>query len=244
MEKIKDEILKYRHEYKFLCAVKDMALLQARIEPLLKRDIHAGEAGMYQIRSVYFDDLANSYYMQNEAGTDPREKLRIRIYNGSSDKISLELKMKKRGMTRKESALLTKEQCELLLSGTPLPLDEASMQSYPPVLRKLCMLMVTRQLKPKVIVEYERVPYICREGNVRITLDRHIVSSGATDHFLDGEFLRRPIMPAGHHIMEVKYDEFLPSYIKSSLELGKLRQTTFSKYYLCRRYALGQHAML
>ena len=37
---------------------------------------------------------------------------------------------------------------------------------------------------------------------------------------------------------EVKFDEFLPSYIRENLEIGHLRQTSFSKYYLCRRYHL------
>ena len=44
----------------------------------------------------------------------------------------------------------------------------------PPVLQKLCLLMRTRLLRPKVIVEYDRVPYIYPQGNVRITLDENI----------------------------------------------------------------------
>ena len=50
--------------------------------------------------------------------------------------------------------------------------------------------------------------------------------------------MKRPIMPVGQTLMEVKFDEFLPEYIKETLELGKLSQTAFSKYYLCRRYSL------
>ena len=40
-------------------------------------------------------------------------------------------------------------------------------------------------------------------------------------------------------ILEVKYDEFLPDYLYRNLQLSHLRQTTFSKYYLCRRYSLS-----
>ena len=49
---------------------------------------------------------------------------------------------------------------------------------------------------------------------------------------------KRPIMPAGWHLMEVKFDEYLPDFIYRSLNLGQLQQTAFSKYYLCRKHAL------
>lgn len=39
----------------------------------------------------------------------------------------------------------------------------------------------------------------------------------------------------GQGLLEVKYDELLPDYIYEALQLGNMRQTTFSKYYLCRR---------
>ena len=73
---------------------------------------------------------------------------------------------------------------------------------------------------------------------LRITLDMNISSSNRTECFLDPVIARRPVMEAGSHILEVKYDEFLPDYIKISLELGTLRQTSFSKFYLCRYYHL------
>ena len=44
----------------------------------------------------------------------------------------------------------------------------------PPLLNKLVMLMKTTLMQPKVIVEYDRVPYIYPLGNVRVTLDENI----------------------------------------------------------------------
>lgn len=43
-----------------------------------------------------------------------------------------------------------------------------------------------------------------------------------------------PVLPAGQHVLEVKYDEFLPDPVAQVLELGHLRRTAFSKYYLSR----------
>ena len=119
-------------------------------------------------------------------------------------------------------------------AGRPLP-DDAS---YPPVLQKLNLLMRVRLFRPKVIVEYDRTPFVEKLGNTRITLDRNIRSSDAVSLFLEKKIPARPIMPAGKQILEVKYDEYLPDYLYRNLMLSHLRQTAFSKYYLCRKYSL------
>ena len=224
---------KYRHELKYICTAAVLALIQGRIHHLIPLDSHAGENGMYQIRSLYFDDFYDRCYYENENGTDPREKFRIRIYNGKTDKISLELKKKERGKTLKLSCPLTEEQCRMLMRGKVLP----DSDEYPPVLQKLLLQMKTAMLRPKIIVEYDRVPYVYKLGNVRITLDKNISSSSAIDTFLNPTIPKRPIMPAGQHVLEVKFDEFLPDYIYQTLQLRNLRQTAFSKFYLCRKFS-------
>lgn len=229
----KEDNKKYRHELKYICTAAQLAMIQGRIHHLIPLDSHAGENGMYQIRSLYFDDYYDRCYYENENGTDPREKFRIRIYNGKTDKISLELKKKERGKTLKLSCPLTEEQCRILMSGEVLPEDSG----YPPVLQKLLLLMKTTLMRPKIIVEYDRVPYVYRLGNVRITLDKNISSSSAIDTFLNPTIHKRPIMPAGQHVLEVKFDEFLPDYIYQALQLRNLRQTAFSKFYLCRKFS-------
>ena len=146
----------YRHELKYACTEAQLQLLQSRIHHLIPLDSHVGDTGMYTIRSLYFDDYYNRCYYENENGTDPREKFRIRIYNGSADKINLELKKKERGKTLKLSCPLTEEQCRTLMKGELLPDDP----NYPQVLQKLLLLMKTTMMKPKIIVEYDRVPYV------------------------------------------------------------------------------------
>lgn len=225
---------KYRHEYKYICDEMQMAIIQARIQGLLNLDMHAAAQGFYQIRSLYFDDPYNSCYFENENGTDPREKFRIRIYNADSSGISLELKRKEKGKTLKTSCQITTEQCRVLMRGELLPEDP----SYPSVLQKLLLLMKTRHYQPKVIVEYIRVPYVYPAGNVRITLDRDISSSLCVSSFLDRDISKRPIMPIGKHVLEVKYDELLPDYLYNLLQTSKLQHTAFSKYDLCRKYSI------
>ncbi|MDE6982038.1 MAG: VTC domain-containing protein, partial [Lachnospiraceae bacterium] len=101
---------KYRHEYKYLIDSKEMAVLNIRAAGILQRDSHAGSEGSYFIQSLYFDDMKNSCDSENEAGTDPRSKFRIRYYNRNTESLKLEKKSKIRGMTRKESCSITREE--------------------------------------------------------------------------------------------------------------------------------------
>ena len=127
---------------------------------------------------------------------------------------------------------LTEEQVNTLMQGRAIEFAE-----QPALIRKMCLQMKTKLLHPVTIVEYERIPYICENGNVRVTFDMNVSSSAEVKSFLDSEIPKRPIMPPGWQLMEVKYDEFLPDYIYRALNLGVLQQTAYSKYYLCRRYA-------
>ncbi len=223
---------KYRHELKYVVSTAQIPLLKSRIAQLMQPDPHAGADGIYNIRSLYFDDYTNRCFYENENGTDPREKFRIRIYNHSDARIMLECKRKEHGKTHKTACPLTREQAEQLIQGQPLP----QIETLPPLLRKLTLQMRMQGLRPVVIVEYERVPFIYKNGNVRVTFDTNISSSANLSDFFADTLPQKPIMPAGQHLMEVKFDEYLPDFIYRSLNLNHLQQTAFSKYYLCRKY--------
>lgn len=225
-----------RHEYKFLVDEKKIAILNSRLSLLMKKDSHMAERGYYQIRSVYFDDVSDTCYQKNEAGCDPRAKYRIRIYNGKDSYIKLEKKVKQNGKTRKYSAALTREQTERLLQGQMLCVDAETFEHSDPLLKQFALLQKTNGMKPKVIVIYDRTAYVEKNGNVRVTFDKNISASVDFAHFFSQDLLKHPIQRPGEHLMEVKYDAFLPRTIRNALETGHHKQETFSKYYLCRRY--------
>ena len=224
---------KYRHEYKYLISDMQMELLKNRISGIMPKDLHT-ENGQYNIRSLYFDDYYDRCFYENENGTDPREKFRIRIYNHSDSRISLECKRKERGKTLKTSCIITKEQCETFMRGQ----YERESVGKSAVLNKLMLGILTRRMKPKIVVEYDRIPYIYKDGNVRVTFDTNISSSINVAGFLNGDVEKRPVMPKGQQLMEVKFDEFLPDFIYRALQLESLQQTAYSKYYLCRKFTL------
>lgn len=222
---------KYRNELKYLINKEMQTILMHNICSIAKLDSHINRNGMYKIRSLYFDNYCNSCFYDNENGVDDREKMRIRYYNNDTSKMFFEIKRKIRGKTQKLQCLITAEQVNDLINGRGLKYDD----SLNPLLKKLFVEQNTRIMKPKVIVEYDRIPYVYSIGNVRITFDLNLRASISTKDFLKKDLFFRPIMPTGINLLEVKYDELIPKYIYNSLNLNTLKQTSFSKYYLCRK---------
>lgn len=225
---------KFRHEFKYLVTDAQLVILKTRLMSLMNKDIHVNKNGVYHIKSLYFDDYNNRYFLENENGVTPREKYRIRIYENNDKHIHLECKRKENDKIHKTSCTLTMEQFEYLAYGK----GEIPFDSLPLLAQKLHMLTTTTGMFPKVIVEYERTPYVYKNGNVRVTFDRNITSSTQTDQFLNYHTKRRPILPTGIQLLEVKYDEYLPDHIYHALILDNLQRTNFSKYYMCRKYSI------
>lgn len=221
-----------RYERKYLIQANQLEQIRFRLEPLCFRDKNAGADGRYNIRSLYFDDYCGSSYRDNEIGNDPRSKFRIRIYNCDDCLISLEQKTKVSDKIYKKRAMITKAFLEAIIS------DEAERIDYPdkePLINEFMTAYHTRYLRPSVIVDYSREPYVYPEGDVRITFDTNIAFSSDFDNFFDRKLFLQPILPVGIQLLEVKYTGFLPEFIHQQLNVMNLQQSTFSKYYLCEK---------
>jgi hypothetical protein len=227
-------VRRFRHEYKYILDMKQESILRVKVAGVMMPDTHVREDGTYLIRSAYLDDINDTCLTDNLTGADPRSKFRLRYYNDDTDRIRLEKKSKCRGMCVKDSCNLTRDECEIFLhGGVPVITDDMSE-----IKKKLLTEVQLRSLTPKMIVTYERIPYVYSGGNVRVTFDRKLTSSVELDRFLSGEYRERPVTAAGSSILEVKWDEILPRHIKDTLTLDNLNWTAFSKYYMCRRIHL------
>ncbi len=219
--------MQYRLEQKFLCDARDYAVLKARIENVMQLDENAGENPVYHIRSVYFDDIYQSKFYENEDGVDNRNKYRIRAYNASDAVIHFERKSKTNGYNNKAHFSLTRERYEAFMAE-----DFAFVPSESPLENEISLQRLTRGLAPSVIIAYDREAYTCAAGNVRVTFDSNISASSEMQDFFAPHLPSVPILPSGQFILEVKFDEFLPRHIERALDIRKLQRTTFSKFYL------------
>lgn len=221
---------RYRHEYKYLINAQQEAILLIKASGIMSKDSHVNADGGYLIRSLYFDDDQDRCMLENENGTDPRSKFRIRYYNNDTTTIHLEKKSKRRGMTLKESCSITEDECRRIIEGENIQIAN----DYSEMKKKLLLEVLLRRLKPKVIVTYERIPFVYSGGNVRITFDQKLSSSNDIQNFLASSYRNRPVFLLGQSIMEVKWDEVLPLHIRQVLQMDTLSWTAFSKYYMCR----------
>lgn len=221
----------YRVEDKYAYSERDMFLLESRLETILEKDNNQKRQEGYQITSVYFDDYNDSCYYDAVNGVRARCKYRIRIYDDDFSVIKLEIKYKHDSRIYKLSQRISKDQMKRLIRGE---WDEECNQKDS-VMMRMQLDMKTKLLRPVVIVEYDRTAFVYDPGNVRITLDRNLRYSIDIEEFINGKKDHFRLVPDTSHVLEVKYDEFLPGFIAGVLETGNLTQSAFSKYCLCRR---------
>lgn len=220
----------FRHEWKHEINYVDMLVLRQRLQTVMQRDPHA-VCGSYFIRSLYFDNPADKALREKIDGVNCREKFRIRYYNHDTSLIHLEKKSKWNGLGSKRSAALTAQEAQAIVDGA----WDWMLDSGRPLVQELYSKILSQGLRPKTIVDYTREPFIYAPGNVRVTLDYGIRTGLNCTDFLNPDCLT---IPAGSApiILEVKWDEFLPSVIRDIVQLNGRRTAAFSKYAVCRIY--------
>ena len=222
--------VQYRHEWKHELSYADMLVLRARLRAVMQSDPHAID-GKYHIRSLYFDNLNDKALREKIDGVNMREKFRIRLYNCDPSVIHLEKKAKRNGLGTKFSADLSAEEAQKIVDGD---LDWM-LASGRPLIQELYCKMRYQGMRPKTIVDYTREPFIYGPGNVRVTLDYDIRTGLKCTDFLNPQAVT---VPAGDApiLLEVKWDNFLPSVIRAAVGVPDRRVGSFSKYAQCRIY--------
>lgn len=224
------EDIRYRNEWKHEIRYVDLLTIRQRLRAVAIPDPHAQD-GKYLIRSLYFDNLNDKALREKVDGVNRREKFRIRYYNGDLNLIHLEKKSKVSGLGTKYSAGLSAEEAQAIVEGR---LDWM-MDSGRSLVQELYTKMKFQGLRPRTIVDYTREPFIYGPGNVRVTFDYNIRTGLGCVDFLNPDCITIPAVDAGI-ILEVKWDNFLPSIIRDAVQTPGRRVTAFSKYAQCRMY--------
>lgn len=218
----------YRHEYKYLISAADAKLLKLRLKHIMQPDPHTGPSGRYTIRSLYFDDLAHSAYYEKADGICLRSKYRIRIYNYTLKSIKLEKKEKLGNLTRKTAQTIQRSDAKALQRReVPETLENGDL------LDELWLKIRSEGLRPMVLVDYDRTPFVCADGNTRITLDENLRTRPYCANLVASPAAMIPVLEKGQVILEVKFDDFLPSYLADALRDIPKANLAISKFALC-----------
>jgi len=199
-------------------------------------DQHIGPNGCYQIRSVYFDDFKDTALREKLAGVMYRKKYRLRMYDFDDSLIKLEKKSKVDQYISKESALLSRIDAELILSGDISFMAGSENQ----LMRQFYAENRLGLLRPVVIVDYYREAYTCPFGNVRVTFDTHLSTGLSTTPFFSHTPSPLKALDAPEIILEVKFDEVLPQYIRGIFPDTIRPKSAIGKFAICRTRQLQQ----
>ncbi len=214
-----------RHEEKYIIDYRQYALLKSRAAQLLTPDAH-GKEGSYTITSLYFDDPLDNALYEKLDGLPEHTKFRIRAYNHSDRVIKLERKDKRGILTEKFTASLIPSQVSLLCHG--------QWEGFSGKARELVFQMEAADLRPTIAVRYRRDAFFFPGTDLRLTFDTGLEAIRPHPEALfDPNRFGIPALDKNSVIMEIKYGQFLPTFIRR-LTAVDCKQLSVSKYALCR----------
>ncbi|SFG50838.1 VTC domain-containing protein [Lachnospiraceae bacterium C7] len=223
-----------REEKKYKMSKIQLSYVKSQLSMVMQGDSFHG-LNSYLVRSLYFDSYTDIDLFEKEAGLSERKKIRLRIYSPKDTKAKLELKAKSGCMQHKRSLTISKEDAQELIKGNYNVLlrydEDIAMEFY--------RIMSMNLYRPKCVVEYDRIALMAPENSIRVTIDTDVRSNEGEFDIFSEKLQTYPVMEKDQGVLEVKYNRFLPSYIKIMLNSVNKVETSVSKYVLARKFSGG-----
>jgi hypothetical protein len=202
-------------------------------------DVHVEQKETYQYttRSIYFDSPNLDYYQDKMEGLGTRDKVRIRVYNIRTENSDAFLEIKRKVMmplAKFRAQVKYNDLVKLFAKGeiqkfvSEKITDDSREQEN---IRRFFYYIYKNNLKPTVLVVFEREPYDCKlDQSVRITFDKYLRSKPypALDEIYSKDGLVETF--PGYFIMEVKFSFTFPFWMKPIISRFNLRTEAISKY--------------
>ena len=187
----------------------------------------------YFVRSLYYEDNSFSNFFEKVDGIKSRRKFRIRTYGNSLNKnlpIFLEIKGRHLERTFKKRTAIDSKHLELFLNSEQ---NSKLLEIYPnnSIINDFVFDSIKKKIKPCVLVDYKRRPYINNFGlYFRLTFDSNIVSSKSKILFYKKS---TPLeCKSGYTILEVKFDRSIPAWFHRIIQSYSLTRKSISKFVL------------
>lgn len=215
-----------RHELKFYISRSDYEYSRKILEELMQKDEYqSGDRG-YFIRSLYFDDVAESSVEEKLDGIEVRDKYRLRIYDCDQEWAKLERKRKVNSFVQKSSVTVSKKEALEMMDGN----YDFLLQKEGNDAKSIYFDLTRKYFRPVVIVDYIRDVYKMDYNEIRITFDKHIRTTQSDLNLFDKNVLTIPLQRDDVIEMEVKFNTCLPSWFKDFLKFESSVSMAISKY--------------
>lgn len=188
--------------------------------------------GAYETTTLYTDTPELDVYRKS-AGYRNR-KYRVRRY-GNAESVFCERKAKKSDRVRKRRIPIGVEEMYRLA------IDDGDVDWSAHWFR---MLMKAHNLAPVCRISYRRHAFFgtCTEGPLRLTMDRNLRGAMVSDWNFSGTEPAQNLLD-GYVILELKFQDALPTPFKELVQSLYLQPGSVSKYRTCRE-AWGVNALL
>ena len=209
------------------------------MRPFMRTDSFAVDkpGGRYQVTSVYLDSADLVLYGMTAQGIKNRFKLRMRWYDDDEEQpVFIEIKRRVDQVVRKRRVAV-----DVGLANRVLDLargqagaDREALGDNPAV-REFATLATRSAAQPLVLVRYWREPYESRGPDpVRITFDTTLEYAMTTTGALlgRGEELQWRTTPQDGAIIEIKFTELHPAWVRDLINHLQLQKQSVPKYCL------------
>ena len=225
-----------RFEIKYLISARVAGDIERDVSQFMELDPFCRDQPShdYLVRSLYFDTPTLTAYYQKLDGVANRSKYRLRAYGAGPDApCFLEVKGRANNFSYKHRTLLSPQlRTRLNAQDWGWVLRHAIDGDMP---ARLSMHALRRRLRPNVVVEYARRPYIsARDYRFRVTFDRQIVAARGT--VLDAPAVRRHRVLPDQSVLEIKFERTVPAWFQRLIGAYELQRLSISKY--CRAVEL------
>jgi len=227
-----DITLASRFECKYVVSALAVPALREFIQPFARPDRFAAVRSdlRYPITSLYLDSDDLLLYQQTVGGEKNRFKLRVRSYSDDPDSpLFLEVKRKVNNIVQKRRARIDRASASRLLdarSMSPVGEQDADIDYFASHTELV-------SARPLVRVRYMREAYESIDGEpVRITLDTELMHVATFDFETSHDHGRWVATPVGGVVLEIKFTDMFPSWVRDMVRAFGLKQQPVPKYIL------------
>lgn len=223
-----------RFEFKYVLPRALRERIEAELQHFVELDPYVREQTRhkYFVRSLYFDDPSNRAFYDKIDGLHTRSKFRLRTYtDDASAQVPqfLEIKGRYNNLVFKHRVPVGGGTGVATERG-PALVDRILRDAQPGKVREQFEFEVHRkQIRPLVLVDYFRRPYISKyDPEFRLTFDEQLRSAATSGMFPRPIDASRRLL-RGYTVMEVKFRRHLPSWFHSLIQCYELRRRSVSK---------------
>tara|TARA_B100001250_G_C19810604_1_gene795532 strand:+ start:3193 stop:3936 length:744 start_codon:yes stop_codon:yes gene_type:complete len=231
----------YRYEFKYILNkeisdhIEDEAKNFMNYDGYVNKELH----NRYYVRSLYFENNFSSNFYEKADGMKIRRKYRLRTYNNNFDpKVPIFFEVKGRASERTYKKRMSVKNSDLnyfLLQNENFNL----LKLYPDneIVKDFIFDSLRKNLKPRILVDYKRRPYINRFGlYFRLTFDTNLLTSKSNSLFEKNNHSSWLACKAGYTILEVKFDRSIPAWFHRIIQCYNLRRRSISKFVIGMSY--------